>query len=78
MQFKLGEYPKNYHANHFVYEIARSKMMIEILQSLNKTAIGMSNKGLLYKALMPTADDENSDTEERQLIYSKKSLMKNT
>ena len=31
MQFKIGEYPDNYHANHFVYEIARSKMLIEVL-----------------------------------------------
>ena len=31
MQFKIGNYPSNYDANHFVYEVARSKMVIEIL-----------------------------------------------
>jgi hypothetical protein len=51
MQFKLGEYPDNYEANHLVYEMYRSKMILEILFSLNKIAISRSQNGLLYKAL---------------------------
>ena len=45
MQFRFGDKPANYEANHFVYEIARSEMTLEILQSLHKLANSLSDAG---------------------------------
>ena len=42
MQIRFGEKPHNYDANHFIYEIARSEMTLEITQSLHKKAISLS------------------------------------
>ena len=47
MQLRFGEKPANYEANHFVYEIARSEMTLEILQSLHNMAISLSDAGRL-------------------------------
>ena len=42
MQFRYTKAPRNYHSNHFLYEIERSKEKIEMLESLNKKAAYMS------------------------------------
>jgi len=39
MQFRYKDHPKNYEGNHFIYEIERSKAVIEILESLNKKGV---------------------------------------
>ena len=44
MQFRYNK-PDNYEANHFIYEIYRSKMKIEMLSSLNKKEALMSRRG---------------------------------
>jgi hypothetical protein len=50
MQFRFNDYPDNYHANHFLYEIHRSKEKIEILESLNKMAVSMALEGKVFRA----------------------------
>jgi hypothetical protein len=45
MQIRFGQKPSNYEANHFIYEIARSEMTLEILQSLHKKEIELSDAG---------------------------------
>jgi hypothetical protein len=47
MQFKFTSDNESYNANHFIYEIYRSRMKIEILQALNRRAITMSQEGKL-------------------------------
>ena len=41
MQFRFTDYPPNYEANHFLYEIERAGGKIEMLESLNKLQIRM-------------------------------------
>ena len=47
MQFKFISDSDCFNANHFIYEIYRSRMKIEILQALNRRAITMSHEGKL-------------------------------
>ena len=47
MQFRFQGLAANYHANHFLYEIERSKEKLEILEALNKKAKRMSKSGEL-------------------------------
>ncbi len=42
MQFRFKSHPTNYHPNHFLYEIERSRDIIEILEALNKKAAWMA------------------------------------
>ena len=42
MQFRFTDHPYNYHSNHFLYELHRSKEKIEILESLSKLQIHMT------------------------------------
>ena len=51
MQFRYKELPKNYHANHFVYEIERAGANIEILEAFNKQAKYMSKHNELEYAI---------------------------
>ena len=50
MQFRFNDYPANYHANHFLYEVHRSKEKIEILESLNKMAVSMAHEGKIFRS----------------------------
>ena len=56
MQFRFNDYPPNYHANHFLYEIHRSKEKIEILESINKMAVSMALQGKIFKSLKTDMD----------------------
>ena len=63
MQFRFSELPGQYHANHFLYEIGRSKRKIEILQSLSKEEVMLSENNKLY-ASMPKDEFTVKDLED--------------
>ena len=48
MQMRFKTKDPWYEANHFLYEIHRSQMKIELLQTLYRTAIKLSQRGQLY------------------------------
>ena len=58
MQFRFNDYPANYNANHFLYEIHRSKEKIEILESLNKMAVSLALEGKMFKTVKPEPTEE--------------------
>ena len=64
MQFRFKDFPPNYHANHFIYEIERSRQKIEILESLNKEAVSLCKKGML-RTMDDSEASSKSDDEDR-------------
>ena len=69
MQLRFGNKPENYDANHFVYEIARSEMTLEILQSLHKMATSLSDAGRIESR---SIDDLSEPNEIPPLLRSQK------
>ena len=47
MQLRFCPPSSNYYANHFIYEIARSRMKLEVLQSLSNRAAWLSKNNML-------------------------------
>ena len=61
MQFRFNKDVKTYNANHFIYEIARSKMKLEVVQTLSRRAIWLSeNNGM---ECLPTVNEQVSEDE---------------
>ena len=66
MQFRFSDFPPNYHANHLIYEIERSRQKIEILESLNKEAVNLCKKGMLR-----TMDDSEASSKSDDELISR-------
>jgi len=51
MQIRIQEYPVFYHGNHFLYELERTKVKFELIDSLNNKATYLTKHGLLSKSI---------------------------